>query len=197
MSAILDESSVERIFMIIQLTDGDLNHMPVSLCSDLLQWLQSKQSNAVQQAGSASETKSQQLNFQVTLPGAELKLPPSMTQPHRSQSTKGGKISDLCAHSHVRISQLFDIGLLVEKTSIRIRLKQDNASYLGYRYVMSGIYVSPKGKLVYDGKEFDKPSPLATKVNGSTVNGWEYVEIMRNGKWVCLNELRKVWRSVS
>jgi hypothetical protein len=162
--------------MIIQLTDNDLEKMPPTLCNELLQWLQSMQGKTAQQPLSrcTAEKIPQQL---------ALKIDASMPeQPIPNQS-------------HVRMSQLFDQGLLTESSQVRIRLKRETAKQLGYPY-LTGIQVSPKGTLVYEGEEFEKPSPLAAKVNDGGVNGWEYIEIKRDGQWICLDELRKIWRNI-
>ncbi|MGL5080697.1 MAG: hypothetical protein ACRC8A_04355 [Microcoleaceae cyanobacterium] len=164
--------------MIIQLTDQDLQKMPTALCNELLKWLQAPQSRIIQR------------------PTLEINPP----MPNDSEFIQSSKIEQIDSensgnHSHVRMSQLFDKGLLTKSTQVRVRLKRDNANHLGYSYVTSGIQISPKGTIIYDGEEFDKSSPLAAKVNGSPVNGWEYIEIKRDGQWICLDELRKIWRS--
>lgn len=191
--------------MIIQLTDADLKQMPSSLSTDLLQWFQLRQAETYQDNSSslATEAMSQQLDFKIDLPIENLEK----EQQQREMDSKGSRFAysnqlqrdtacDSREASHVRISQLFDMGLLSEKTQIRIRLKQDSARLAGYRYV-TNIQISSKGTVSYQGEAFDKPSPLVAKVNGSSANGWEYIEIKRNGEWVCLDELRKIWRKAS
>ena len=189
--------------MLLQLTDADLEQMPLSLSADLLQWLQSRQTKAFQQTISlpAPETMPQQLDLKVDLPISKLKNSQQRSfgkvpQPAHISEAQQVSSKDSCEHSHVRIAQLFDMGLLSEKTQIRIRLKQDRAKLTSYSYV-TNAQVSSRGTVIYEGEEFDKPSPLATKVNGGSVNGWEYIEIKRNGQWVCLDELRQVWRNAS
>jgi hypothetical protein len=86
------------------------------------------------------------------------------------------------------------MGLISEKTQIRVRLKQDRVNQLGYGYV-TNIRISSTGTVIHENEEFDKPSTLAKKLNDSSVNGWEYIEIKQNGQWVCLDELRKIWRN--
>ncbi|BAZ07927.1 hypothetical protein [Calothrix sp. NIES-3974] len=46
-------------------------------------------------------------------------------------------------------------------------------------------------------EEFDKPSPLAAKVNGGAANGWEYIEVKKNDQWIRLEELRQIWRNTN
>jgi predicted DNA binding CopG/RHH family protein len=189
----------ERIFMIIQITNDDLERMPSSLSVALLQWIQSKRTKTSQQASSsAREAVPRQLDLSVGMLVADSKK----SQPHSvnnvtllasTRQPQQDESQDLRENSQVRISQLFDMGLLSEKTQIRVRLKHDKAKQVGYGYAVN-VQVSARGTLIYQDEEFDRPSPLATKVNGSAVNGWEYVEIKRNGQWICINELRKVWR---
>jgi len=79
---------------------------------------------------------------------------------------------------------------------VRVRLKRDLAQKLGRNYINS-LEISIKGTILYDGQDFDKPSPLAEKVNGSSANGWEYIEVKKNDQWICLNELREIWRKTN
>jgi hypothetical protein len=187
--------------MNIQLTDQDLAQMPPELCSDLMGWLQTKQSRLMEQATTSSSTAvtAEQLNLEVALSVADSKKWRRLSKlPQSVHSIQTQEFSgDSFDSSHIRLSQLFDMGLLTESTQIRIRLKRVNANQLGYSYLATGIQISPRGTVIFDGEEFDKPSPLASKVNGSAANGWAYIEIKRNGQWVCLNELRKIWRNVS
>ncbi|RDH47173.1 hypothetical protein CA946_21940 [Fischerella thermalis 111/344/542] len=60
------------------------------------------------------------------------------------------------------------------------------------RDYINGLEISVKGTIVYNGEEFDKPSPLAAKING-----WEYIEVKKDDKWVRLEELRKIWRKTN
>jgi uncharacterized membrane protein len=80
---------------------------------------------------------------------------------------------------------------------VRIRLKREIAKIMHCNYV-NNLEISSKGTIVYKSEEFDKPSPLAVKVNGSNaVNGWHYIEVKNNGKWDSLEELRKNWRKTN
>jgi hypothetical protein len=188
--------------MLLQLTDADLEQMPLSLSAALMQWLQSRQTQS-STLPTSLEVMSQQLNLKVGLPISNPKNSQQCSfsfgktsQPTHINESPRVLSKDSYEHSHVRIAQLFDMGLLSEKTQIRIRLKQDKAKLTGYSYVTS-VQISSRGTVIYDGEEFDKPSPIAAKVNGGSVNGWEYIEIKRNGQWICLNELRQIWRSAS
>ncbi|KJH69559.1 hypothetical protein UH38_23090 [Aliterella atlantica CENA595] len=78
--------------------------------------------------------------------------------------------------------------------SVRVKLKRDLAKKLGREYINS-LEISSTGTIVCDGQEFDKPSPLTGKINGSSCNGWEYIEIKKDGCWVRLEELRAIWRT--
>ncbi|OKH52741.1 hypothetical protein NIES2101_13880 [Calothrix sp. HK-06] len=79
---------------------------------------------------------------------------------------------------------------------VRVRLKREVAKILGCNYV-NGLDISPKGTIVYKSEEFDKPSPLAAKVNGGGANGWYYVQVKNNGEWISLEELRQNWRKIN
>lgn len=94
--------------------------------------------------------------------------------------------------SHIRLTQLFDAGITKPKMSVRVKLTRDRSKQLGREYV-NGLEISSKGTVMYQGAEFNKVSPLATAVNGTsnTLNGWEYVEVKKNGQWTSLDDLRK------
>lgn len=171
----LVEVLIKEVSMIIQLTDNDLQEMPSELCSELLKWLQPKQPRDDQMPISQAvmEKVPEQLILEVN--GSVLDYPTP-------------------DYSRVRVSQLFDMGLIEENSQVHIWLKRNKARQLAHSYVMS-IQISSQGTLTYEGEKFDKPSPLAAKVNGGAINGWEYIEIKRHGQWICLNELRKIWRN--
>jgi hypothetical protein len=165
--------------MLIQLTDRDLAQMPQRLCNDLLQWLQVKQSNVFPPLTAVQETP-EHLTLKIDRPQTSVRLVKN------TQSST--------PDAHVRLSQLFDMGLFSQNSQIRVRLKREKTQQIGYGYITTGIQVSPTGAIVYGGEEFDKPSPLASKINGGGTNGWDYIEIKQKGEWICLGELRKVWR---
>ncbi|WP_219892192.1 hypothetical protein [Chamaesiphon polymorphus] len=170
--------------MLIQLSDNDLAQMPPKLCSELLQWLQAKQSKVFPPLTAVKETP-EQLALKIDRP-----------QPHSSvRLIKPTQAAT--PDAHVRLSQLFDMGLFTQNSQIRVRLKREKAQQVGYAYITTGIQISPSGTIVHNREEFDKPSPLATSINGGAVNGWEYIEIKQNGQWICLGELRKIWRSAA
>lgn len=69
--------------------------------------------------------------------------------------------------------------------------------YFYLREYINGLEISVKGTIFYQDEEFDKPSPLAKKINSSDVNGWEYIEVKKNNQWIRLEELRKIWRNTN
>jgi len=97
-------------------------------------------------------------------------------------------------HSYVKLTQLFDAGITKRGMPVRVKLKRDVAKKLHREYI-NGLQMSAKGTIVHNGKEFDKPSPLAAEVNGSAANGWEYIQVKKDDQWVCLDILRKIWRN--
>jgi hypothetical protein len=70
------------------------------------------------------------------------------------------------------------------------------AKKLGREYINS-LQVSATGTIVFEEQEFNKPSPLAVKVTGEGANGWEYIEVKKNDRWVRLDELRKILRKTN
>ncbi|MDZ8134295.1 MAG: hypothetical protein RM049_03215 [Nostoc sp. DedQUE04] len=99
-------------------------------------------------------------------------------------------------NSHVKLSQLFDAGITRKGMSVRVKLKRGVAKKLHRDYI-DGLEISPTGIIVYNGEDFDKPSPLAAKFNGGAANGWEYIEVKKNNQWIRLEELRQIWRSTN
>jgi hypothetical protein len=96
----------------------------------------------------------------------------------------------------VRLSQLFDAGITESGMAVRVRLNPEEAKKRGRKYI-DGLEISKKGTIIHNGQEFDKPSPLAKKLKGSNGNGWEYIEVKKNGEWVGLDKLREIWRSTN
>ena len=160
--------------MLIQLTDGDLTKMPDVLRKDLLGWLQSMNSDS----SPLAQQEQEDVNS-VMVDITRLK--------HSAFDLEEQDKSD---RSQVRLSQLFDGGLTRLGMPVRVRLKRKRVKEIGRDYFNS-LVISSRGTVLYEGEEFDKPSPLATKLNGSPVNGWEYLEVKREGEWMRLEVLRK------
>jgi hypothetical protein len=166
--------------MLIQLTDSDLAKMPTTLCENFLEWLQSMNS-----LSSFTQTTGDQQAAITTLNDVV-----KLEQPGCSELERNFCIDNEGDRFHVRLSELFDAGLTRSGMPLRVRFKRRNAKDTGRDY-LNNLAISPRGTVVYNGEEFDKPSPLATKLNGSPVNGWEYVEVKKDGEWVRLDELRQ------
>jgi hypothetical protein len=103
-----------------------------------------------------------------------------------------GKARQKTDRSHIKLTQLFDAGIIKPKMTVRVKLTRDRVKQLGREYI-NGLEISPKGTIIYQGEEFNKVSPLATAVNGTsnTLNGWEYLEVKKDGQWISLDDLRK------
>ena len=166
--------------MHIHLNDSDISQMPERLRSLFLDWLPQY-----------LKTKNSWFDPQPVDPQRELSVK-QLDIKFESQ-TSDEKSDEKAEHSHVRLTQLFDAGITKRGMLVRVKLKRDMAKKLGRDYINS-LEISAKGTIVYDGQEFDKASPLATKVNGSTANGWEYIEVKKNDRWISLDELRQAWR---
>ena len=146
--------------MDIRLNNDDLNRMPSELYTELLNWLKTDRSQSNQlptpQRSAEPRANPQQLTLSLE---SEIQTP-----------------QEKADHSHVRLTQLFDAGITEKGMAVRVKLKEDVAKKLGRKYV-NGLEISGKGTIIFDGQEFDKPSPLATKVNGSSVNGWKCISL--------------------
>jgi hypothetical protein len=167
--------------MDIHLNDRDISQMPEQLRTSFLDWLRkglkAKPSEPNREPARHHSSEPQTSPIQLAL---------NLEPPNQTSEEK-------VDNSHVRLSELFDAGITKQGMSVRVKLKQEIAKKLGREYINS-LKISPKGTIVFDGQEFDKPSPLATKVNGSSANGWTYIAVKKNDEWVCLDELRKIWR---
>ncbi|MEB3214170.1 MAG: hypothetical protein VKL39_22670 [Leptolyngbyaceae bacterium] len=168
--------------MFIQLTENDLAQMPTPLCEDLLKWLKSMNADPFIQSISPQ-------------PSAGLDSIKVEESKHDREAPEGYVSSradnqEKRMRTHVLLSQLFDAGLTRSGMPVRVRLKRDHAKNIGRDYLNS-LTISSKGTVLYDGEEFDKPSPLATKLNGSPVNGWEYIEVKKDNAWLRLENLRQ------
>ncbi|MDF0551511.1 hypothetical protein [Kamptonema sp. UHCC 0994] len=170
--------------MDIHLNDSDISQMPEQLRTWFLDWLPKRlnakpsQPNREPMRPHSSEPETQSIQLSLDLD------PPNQTSEEKVDN------------SHVKLSELFDAGITKRGMSVRVKLKQEIAKKLGRDYINS-LEISARGTIVFDGQEFDKPSPLATKVNGSSGNGWVYIEVKKNNEWVCLHELRKNWRKTN
>jgi hypothetical protein len=176
-------NNLNKLLMDIRLKDSDISQMPELLRTSFLDWLpQYLKTNtlqpevAVRQQSSKPETSPTQLTLDLAL---------------ASQTSE-----EKADNSHVKLTQLFDAGITKRGMPVRVRLKRDLAKKLGRDYI-NGLKISVTGTIFYEGEDFDKPSPLAAKVNGGSVNGWEYIEVKKNDQWICLNELREIWRKTN
>lgn len=166
--------------MDIRLNNDDLNRMPSELYTELLNWLKTdrSQSNQLPTPQCSAEPKANPQQLALSL------------------ESDSQTLEEKAEHFHVRLTQLFDAGITRRGMPIRVKLKRDVAKKLGRDYINS-LEISGIGTIVFDGQKFDKPSPLAAKINGSSVNGWEYIEVKKNDQWVCLDELREIWRKTN
>lgn len=163
--------------MNISLTEDDLSQMPHILRASLLRWQMSKMSAAGQTNVHQRSSKPKQTVNQLSL-----QLEPENQVPEPEIN-----------HAHVTLTQLYDAGITKRGMAIRVKLKQEQARQLRRDYINT-LEISNRGTIICEGKEFNKLSPLAKKVNGSSVNGWEYVEAKVDGQWVSLEHLRQIWR---
>jgi hypothetical protein len=164
--------------MLIQLTDSDLAKMPEDLYRNLLKWLQSVNSYSL------TGKESQDFSLEgINLGG--LKKPSYEKLHSRFAANKETR-----AEAHVLLSQLLDAGITRSGMPVRVRLMRKQAKAAGRDY-FNGLTISPRGTVIHNGQEFDKPSPLAAKLNGGSANGWEYIEIKRDDNWIRLDDLRK------
>lgn len=168
--------------MLLQLSDSDLAKMPPSLSTALIDWLQRERLKPAQPIGNSQrKTETEQL---------------ALTLVNTSSNKKSNSSKTRKSRSPIRLTQLFAAGITKSGMPIRVKLKQELAKKCGHKYVTKGLSFSQKGTVLYQDEEFDKPSPLASRVNSSAANGWEYVEVLKNGQWICLDELRKIWRTI-
>jgi hypothetical protein len=176
-------NNLNRLFMDIHLNDSDISQMPELLRTSFLNWL-------------PQYLKTKRLQPGVPVCEESSKLETSPTQLTFDLAFASQTSEEKADNSHVRLSQLFDAGITKRGMPVRIRLKRDVAKKRGRDY-LNGLEISMKGTIVCDGQDFDKPSPLATKVNGGSANGWEYIEVKKNDQWICLDELREIWRKTN
>lgn len=179
----MGNNNLNKLLMDIHLNDSDISQMPQLLRTSFLDWLPQYLKTNTLQPGVAVRPESSKPETPPTQLTLDLALA-SQTPEEKADN------------SHVRLSQLCDAGITKPGMPVRVKLKRDLAKNLGRDYINS-LEISPKGTIVYNGQEFDKPSPLATKVNGGAANGWEYIEIKKNDQWICLDELREIWRKTN
>lgn len=178
------ETNSKRLPMDIHLSDSDISQMPEQLRTCFLDWLPERLNAKL------SQPKRERDRQHSSEPAASpIQLTLNLDPPNQTSEEK-------VDNSHVRLSQLFDAGITKRGMSVRVKLKQEIAQKLGREYINS-LEISPKGTIVFEGQEFDKPSPLAKKVNSSECNGWVYIEVKKKNEWVCLDELREIWRKTN
>ena len=156
------DTNLKRILMDIHLSDSDISQMPEPGRTWFLNWLPE-----------FLKTKRSEFDqVPVRQQPNEPQVPPAQLVLNLESQT----LEEKADHSHVRLTQLFDAGITEKGMAVRVKLKEDVAKKLGRKYV-NGLEISGKGTIIFDGQEFDKPSPLATKVNGSSVNGWKCISL--------------------
>ncbi|WP_162138635.1 hypothetical protein [Fischerella thermalis] len=163
--------------MHIHLDADDFSRMPQNLRTQLLDWVFKTKHLQFERVPA-------NLQREIKVPAKQLHIFEIPTQEENAE------------HSQVRLSQLFDAGITNQGMSVRVKLKREVAKKLQRDYI-NGLEISVKGTIFYKGEEFDKPSPLAAKINGGAINGWEYIEVKKDDKWVRLEELRKIWRKTN
>lgn len=161
--------------MNIHLNDKDINSMPEPLRTSFLDWVLDK--------GQSNSCSTPILSVHKRASAQQLIL----EFPSRVRKED---------NSRVKLTQLFDAGMTKSGMLVRVRLKRKLADKLGRKYI-NNLEISDEGTIIYNGEEFDQPSPLAKKINEGESNGWEYVEVKRNHEWVCLDELRQTWRNTN
>jgi hypothetical protein len=166
--------------MDIRLNNDDLNRMPLELYTELLNWLKTDRSQVKQSLTSQRPVEPRTNPQQLAL----------------SLESESQTPEEKAEHSHVRLTQLFDAGITRRGMPVRVKLKRYVAKKLGRDYI-NNLEISGRGTIVFDGQEFDKPSPLAAQVNGSSANGWEYIQVKKNEQWLCLDEVREIWRKTN
>lgn len=157
--------------MLIQLNDNDLAKMPSHLSASLSNWLQHERLNPSKPTGKSQlKSDAEQLTLNLLSSG-------QVTQKSRACSKSVTLTQDpeptqrQAMHTHVKLSQLFNAGFTRAGMAVRVKLKQELVKQRGHEYITRGLAISSKGTVIYNGQEFDKPSPLAKQINGSAING--------------------------
>lgn len=161
--------------MELHLSHDDLCQMPSNLHADLLHWLKIQKSQPDQ------------------VPAVQAPKAPRVSPQQLSLNLEERKVERKTENFRVRLTDLYDAGITKRNMEVKVKLKTNIAKVRGCKYI-NGLHISGKGTIFYKDKEFDLPSPIAEEVNGSSANGWEYVEVKKDGKWITLGNLRKIWR---
>lgn len=161
--------------MDIHLNENDLTQMPPALRNGLLRWQMTRISAIGQTPIHRHPTKPKETVNQLSL----------LTEPENQVPEH-----DETNQTHITLTQLFDAGITKAGMPIRVRLKKDIAKKRCRSYINS-MEISDRGTIILEGQEYDKPSPLATKINGSNAGGWEYIEVKIYEQWVRLEQLRQ------
>jgi hypothetical protein len=175
-------NNLNRFLMDIHLNDSDISQMPELLRTSFLDWLPKRLNTNPSQP--ADRTPVPQQSSKPETPPTQLTLDLALA----SQTSE-----EKADNSHVKLTQLFDAGITKRGMPVRVKLKRDVAKKQDRDY-RDGLEISWKGTIVFNGQEFDQPSPLAVEINGKGTNGWVYIEVKKNNEWICLDELRKIWR---
>ena len=99
-------------------------------------------------------------------------------------------------NSHIQRTELLDAGLTKKGMLVRVRLTRKMAKKMGRDFI-NGMKITSTGKISYNGKEFNKVSPLAGEINNTSLNGWDYVQVKKNEQWIFLKELRETYKQNS
>jgi len=174
------ETHPQTILMNIHLSDSDIDRMPEPLRTEFLHWLPE-----------SLQAKSSRLDPVQVRQNCEPKTAPAGIPNLESQTPE-----EKTDNSHVRLTQLLDAGITKRGLPVRVKLKREAAKKLGRDYINS-LEISATGTISYNGQEYDKPSPLAARINGGATNGWEYIEIKKNDQWIRLEELRTIWKKTN
>lgn len=185
--------------MNISLTEDDLSQMPSALRTSLLHWQMTKMSAIGQTPVHRHPSQPKETAIQLSLlTEPENQVPdPETNDNHVTLTKPQDRVPQLeTKHTHVTLTQLYDAGITKPGMPIRVRLKKDIARKRGRSY-FDNLRISDRGTIIYEGNEFNKPSPLVAKINGSSAPGWDYVEAKVDGVWVRLEQLRQSLRQTS
>lgn len=166
--------------MQITFTHDELKQMPHQLSHELITWMNQKnQGQNKPQSSRISNVKTSQAPL--------LQLLDEKTEQKHTRQRK--------SQPHIPLTKLFDAGLISVKMPVRVRLTSKMAKKTGRDFI-NGMEISSTGKINYNSKEFNKPSPLADEINNTSLNGWDYVQVKKNNQWIFLKELRETYKQV-